>query len=215
MANTGTQLNYQELEEALSRLDSVDAVRVVNDGSKVAEVHVLAANSKTPKQVVRDVQSLAMAAYGATIDRRVISVVQIAPDSIKPAQDERPALHSIQEEPDGTRTTMKVTLAWQGEQHVGAASGPAAASARLRLIGEAALEAIESLLEGSPPLALDSIGVASIGMRKVLIAVVVGTTTKDAEEVGVGAAMSQEDDSDAAVRAVLDAINRRLPTLVG
>ena len=84
-------LNYQELEETLSRLDSVDAVRVVTEGERVAEVHILAATSKPPKQVVRDVQSLAMARYGTNIDRRVISVVQLAAQAMSAASSARAA----------------------------------------------------------------------------------------------------------------------------
>jgi len=206
-------LNYRELEESISRLDSVDAVRIVGDGDKVAEVHVLAAPSKAPKQVVRDVQSLAMARYGANIDRRVISVVQLAAEAFRNRTLERPALVSIKEEPEGNRTTILVTLAWQNGDHRGSATGPAATSARLRLIGEATLDALDKIFVNPPPLALDSIGTAAVGMRKVLIAVIVGATER-AEELAVGSALSAGDDGEAAVRAVLDALNRRLPALL-
>ena len=61
-------LNHRDLEESVSRLDTVDAVRIVSDGDKVTEVHIVAAPSKPAKQVVRDIQSLAMARFG--INRR-------------------------------------------------------------------------------------------------------------------------------------------------
>lgn len=207
-------LDFRELEETISRLESVDAVRIVGKGDTVSEVHILAAPSKPPKQVVRDVQSLAMARYGANIDRRVISVVQIAADALRNRTLERPALVAIREEPDGARTTLFVTLAWQNGDHTGTATGPSATSARLRLIGQATLDALDNIFVNPPPLALDSIGPAAVGMRTVLIAVVVGATDRD-EELAVGSALSQGDDGDAAVRAVLDALNRRLPALLG
>jgi hypothetical protein len=206
-------MNVRELEETLTRLDSVDAVRIVTEGDKVAEVHVLATPTKTAKQVVRDVQSLAMARFGANIDRRVISVVQISPEGATMQPSERPALVSIKEEPNGTRNTVHVTLAWQGDEHRGTASGPIASSARLRLIGEAAIRAIENLFEEAPALALDAVGTSSVGMRTVLIAVVVSSTDRG-EETSVGSALSHGDESEAAVRAVLDAINRRIPALM-
>lgn len=207
-------LDFRELEETISRLESVDAVRIVGKGDTVSEVHILAAPSKPPKQVVRDVQSLAMARYGVNIDRRVISVVQIAADALRNRTLERPALVAIREEPDGARTTLFVTLAWQNGDHTGTATGPSATSARLRLIGQATLDALDNIFVNPPPLALDSIGPAAVGMRTVLIAVVVGATDRD-EELAVGSALSQGDDGDAAVRAVLDALNRRLPALLG
>ena len=206
-------LNIEELEESLTRLDSVDAVRIVHEGDKVAEVHVLAAPSKPPKQVVRDVQSLAMARYGTTIDRRVISVVQITPDKIEHPTRQRPVLVGIREEPEGSRVTVNVTLGWQSEEYVGSAYGPNAASARLRLIGEATLHALEALYPAGPPLALDAIGPAGVGMRTVVVAVVVSSSSSHTEEIAVGAALSNEGDlGETAVRAVLDALNRRLPT---
>lgn len=204
-------LDVQELEETISRLESVDAVRIVVDGSDVSEVHVLAAPTKPAKQVVRDVQSLAMARYGTNIDRRVISVVQLS-GVVGGTTPERPALVRILEEPTGPRTTVHVTLSWKGMEHAGSASGPAAASARLRLVGEAALHALDHIYPDAPPLALDSIGAAGVGMRSVLIAIIVSSTSAG-EEVSVGSALSQGDDAEAAVRAVLDALNRRLPEL--
>lgn len=205
-------LNFQELEETLSRLDSVDAVRVVNEGDRVSEVHILAAASKPPKQVVRDVQSLAMARYGANIDRRVISVVQLAAQSVEAQATSRPRLVDIRDQADGPRTTVSVTLSWQTGEHTGTATGPIAASARPRLVGEAALEALDNLFVNLPPLVLDSIGIATVGMRRVAIAVVVGGTSQESE-MAVGSAIAGEDEAEAAVKAVLDALNRRLPTL--
>ncbi len=205
-------LSTQELEETLTQLDSVEALRIVMSGDRVTEVHVLAAPAKPPKQVVRDIQSLAMARYGTNIDRRVISVVQLGSNSVDLRTPERPALVRIQEQPQESRTTIHVTLEWQNSEHVGTATGPAAASARFRLIGEATLDAIEAIFTDTPPLGLDSIGIAAVGMRTVVIAVIVSAGKRD-EELVVGSALSSGDDASAAVRAVLDALNRRLPLM--
>ena len=205
-------MNHRQLEETLARLDSVDAVRVVTDGDRVSEVHVLAAPGKAAKQVVRDVQSLSMAKFGTNIDRRVISVVQIAPENIQLPDSERPSINAIHEAPDGPRTAVSVTLRWQGIEYVGKTTGPSAASARLRLLGEATLMAVEEMVEGAPPLALDAIGTSTVGMRRILLAVVVSSQGNE-EDVVVGASLSNGDDSEAAVRAVLDALNRRMPRM--
>lgn len=206
-------LDFEELEESLTRLESIDAVRVVSDYGKVVEVHVLAAGQKPAKQVVRDVQSLAMARYGENIDRRVISVVQLSPSSLSHDTPQRPVIVSVKEEPNGSRVTVSVTLGWQNEEHIGSAGGPAANAARLRLIGEATLNALEALYPTLPPLALDSIGESAVGMRTVVIAIVVTSLENHREELAVGAALSAGDVSETAARAVLDSLNRRLPSL--
>jgi len=200
-------MDIRELEETLARLPSINAVRLATDGSEVREVHVLASPEKAAKQVVRDVQTLALARFGIAIDRRVISVVQIGPERIGTDED-RPAIMGVHEIPEGSRTTVVVTLLWHGEEYVGTAAGPAAPSARLRLIGEAGLRAVEDII-GDQALALDAIGAPGIGMRKVIVSVVVSTGPQG-EEVVVGSALSQGDDSETAVRSVLDALNRRI-----
>ncbi|MCB1247444.1 MAG: hypothetical protein KDB69_09265, partial [Acidimicrobiia bacterium] len=156
-------VNFRELEESLTRLESVDAARIVHQGDTITEIHVIAASDKPTKQVARDVQSLAMARFGLPIDHRVISVVQINPHHIDLTDTTRAALCGVSESPNGTRTTIEVTLRHDDEEHVGTAIGPAVASTRLRLIGQATIDAVERTFDGTPPMALDSIARTQVG----------------------------------------------------
>lgn len=211
-------LNFHELEESISKLESVDAARIVSDSGRIAEVHIIAAGDKPAKQVVRDVQSLAMARYGTQIDRRVISVVHITADRI-PGYGEgdasRVQLVDISEQPSGTRTTHKVTLRFSDQDHTGSATGPAVPSARLRLIGEATIDAIEQTFDKIPPIALDAISVMPVGSQSVTAAVIVAAGLGGREDLTVGSALVSGDEAESAVRAVLDALNRRLARLSG
>lgn len=208
-------VNFKELEEGLTRLESVDAARVVNQGGTVTEVHVIAAADKPAKQVVRDVQSLAMARFGLSIDRRVISVVQISPHDLDLVTASRAALTRISETPNGTRTAIEVTLRHDDAEHIGSAVGPAVASARLRLVGEATIDAIERTFATMPPIALDAITVTAVGPRRVVVAITVSAGTTGGEDLSVGSAVSTGNDDDAAVKAVLNALNRRVSNLQG
>lgn len=205
-------VDFRELEETLCRLPAVDAVRIVHDRDRISEVHVLASPAKPAKQVVRDVQSLAMARFGVGIDRRAVSVVQLGEEKRRGEAD-RPVITSIKEYPEGPSTTVTVTLTWNGEQFGGSASGPAAASARMRIIGEATLRALEEVLGGGPPLALEAVATTSVGVRPVVVAQVVSMKGVE-EQVAVGSALVRGDEAEAVVRAVLDALNRRIPALM-
>jgi len=205
-------VDFKELEETLCRLPAVDAVRIVHDRDRINEVHVLASPAKPAKQVVRDVQSLAMARFGVGIDRRAVSVVQLGEEK-RTGEADRPVITSIKEYPEGPSTTVTVTLTWNSEQFSGSANGPAAASARLRIIGEATLRALEEVLGGGPPLALDAVASTSVGARPVIVAQVVSMKGVE-EEVAVGSALIRGDEAEAVVRAVLDALNRRIPALM-
>lgn len=71
-------VDFGEVERALCRIPEVSAARIVVDGAQQpVEVHILASPEKHAKQLVRDIQSVAMVSFGLDIDRRVISVVQL------------------------------------------------------------------------------------------------------------------------------------------
>jgi hypothetical protein len=206
-------VNFRELEENLTRMDSVDAARVVNQGSTITELHVIGAPDKPAKQIVRDVQSLAMARFGVSIDHRVISVVQIRPHEVDFLTGTRAALMRVGESPNGTRTTIEVTLRHEDEEFTGSATGPAVMSARHRLVGEATISAIEKTFPAMPPIALDAISLAPVGQSEVVVAVVVSANQRGTENLNVGAALVAHDTDDATVKAVLNALNRRLGNL--
>ncbi|HEY7703670.1 MAG TPA: hypothetical protein VID03_02445 [Acidimicrobiia bacterium] len=203
-------MKSRELEEKVRRLPGVEGVRVVVEGDDVTEVHVLATNGKPAKQVVRDVQSLAQAAFGTAIDRRVVSVVQLPEADL--AGGDRPMIEDVAERIDGSRMTATVTLAWHGEQIVGEAEGAASANTRLRLVAEATLDALRRALKEATAFDIVSVDVPTLGGRPIAIAQVV-MVADGIERLMVGSALSGVESPRSVVRAVLDALNRHIPEL--
>lgn len=198
-----------KLETAVRRLPGVEAARVVMSGREPVEVHVLAGPGKTAKQIVRDVQSLAQAVFGASIDRRIVSVVQLDDPELG---GHRPAIEDVSERIDGSHMEVSVNLSWQEHHLVGRANGPAAATTRLRLVAEATVAALAQALSENAAFAVAAVDTPKVGMREVAIAQVV--IVSDGEErLMVGSALVNGDASRAMVRAVLDALNRHIPGL--
>jgi hypothetical protein len=85
-----------DLEEALSRIQGVTAASVTTlaDGQPT-EIHVLASPDRHAKQIVRDVQSLAMAQFGLDLDHRIVSVVQLDPVVVAAAVQPAPSSVSL------------------------------------------------------------------------------------------------------------------------
>lgn len=198
------------LQAKLSRLDGVEAVRVVGNDSRLDEIHVLARRNKPAKQVVRDVQSLAAAVFDIEVDRRIVSVVQLSDGDL--TMGDRPAIVDIAETTDGSRSTVRVTLDWHNDQLVGETTGAAANATRSRLVAEAVLGALGQALHAEASFAVASVDVASLGSRRVAIAQIV-LVTSQTERLMVGSSLVDEDESRAVVRAVLDALNRVVPDL--
>ncbi len=203
-------MDASTLEHALKRIPGVEAVRVVMNGSSPAEVHVITIPGKPPKQVVRDVQSVALASLGAQVDRRIVSVVQIDQDDI--GGSDRPVVDDVAEEIDGSRMTISVTLTWHDEHLVGRATGPAASTTRLRLVAEAAISALELALQEDAAFAISSVDTLQVGGHTVAVAVIV-IVADGRERLVSGSAIVGPDPSKAMVRAVLDGLNRQVPNL--
>lgn len=198
------------LQEKISRIDGVEAARIVAGNGHIEEIHVLARRNKPPKQVVRDVQSLSQALFGEEIDRRVVSVVQL--DDADLEVGIRPALIDVSEVLDGSRAEVSVTLRWQNEIFTGTSRGAAAMTTRPRQIAEATLEAIRQAIHRESALAVSSMDIPVLGSRKVAVAQVV-VVTEATERHLIGCAYVEDEESRAVVRAVLDALNRVLPEL--
>jgi hypothetical protein len=204
------KMDLNALQDKISRIDGVEAARIVAGNGHIVEIHVLARRNKPAKQLVRDVQSLSQALFGEEIDRRVVSVVQLADSDFEGGF--RPALIDVGEVLDGSRAEVTVTLRWDSDLFTGAAKGAAATSTRPRQIAEATLEAIRQAIHREAAVAVASMDIPVLGSRKVAVAQVV-VVTEATERNLIGCAYVEDEESRAVVRAVLDALNRVLPEL--
>ena len=117
-----------ELDKLISRLSGVLAARtVVNDQNEIVEIHILSDMSKSPKQLVRDVQSAAMSVYGLDIDYKLISVAQVNSNMVVPAanQESRLQIRRITVSLDSFSVETTVTLELGDKQFEGSSRTPA------------------------------------------------------------------------------------------
>ena len=212
-----------ELEDSLRQISGITAASVVTGPDAVpTEVHVLASPGKPAKQVVRDVQSMALARFDIDIDHRIVSVVLIgndpadsvaAPTSTDDqAHDEvtiiRPAISAIMVRSGGGITEASVTLAAGDQLFEGKAQGPAGHSHRSRIVAIATLDALDDLLGRTCE--VESASVVSTGSREVALSVLTLMVPRTGEQVLTGCALVRGDDADAVARSVLAALNRQL-----
>ena len=206
-----------ELERELCRLPEVSAARVVTDDiGRTTEVHILASGAKHAKQVVRDVQSVALASFGIELDRRIVSVVQLNGDgahlleSAAPIELNRAVLVNVTAETNGLRSLVRVTLGRGDEESIGFAEGSVASTSRNRLIAVATIDALRQLQKAAECLDVDSAQVERVGIHDVAIVTVVFVMPPAEQMLSGSAIVRDHQDAEAIVRAVLDATNRRL-----
>lgn len=207
-----------DVEAELCRLPDVVAARIVTDGiGRPVEVHVLAHTGKHAKQVVRDVQSVALASFGLDLDRRIVSVVQLGPDddaaagALAPNAVARPRIMAVDSHASGSRMTVRVSLRLDDDEATGYAEGSVAAATRPRLVAAATIDALEQLAAVH---SVDVEAAESVRVGTDDLAIVTLVSVSPPYELRLcGSAIIRQHADDAVVRAVLDAVNRRLPFL--
>jgi hypothetical protein len=220
----GVEDEVLQLERELCRLPEISAARVVTDeNGRPIEVHILADTAKHAKQVVRDVQSVALASFGIEIDRRIVSVVQLGnaangnghTEPVEEATPEfRPVLVNSTAEVSGLRSLVRVTLAQGEHEAVGFAEGSIATTARHRLVASATVDALRQLETAAECIDVDSAQIVRVGAHDVAIVTLVFVLPPSEQLVAGSAIVRDHAEAETVVRAVLDATNRRLPALV-
>jgi hypothetical protein len=205
-----------EIETALSQVAEIRAARIVSsDAGVIQEIHILADPSKSPKQLVRDIESTIMAQFGIPIDHKKVSIAQLGRESIAESTEDstqlhaRARIHSVHTDVMGVRAVATVTLELEGELYSGTAEGPASTTGRRRLVGQAALNAVEKYTNGTFSFALEDVALVTLGRERVAVSVVI-LVTPLGEQALAGSALARQSENDSLVRATLDAINRRL-----
>jgi len=213
-------LDVQAIESEITRLPEIVACRIVADPlGRPLEVHVLAHPGKHPKQVVRDIQSVALASFGVEIDRRIVSVVQLGPtgaDGPETAKAPlaRVSVGGIQSQLEGKRATIRVALSSGSVEATGFAEGSIAAATRLRLVATATLDALRQLHRAAEDIEVEDASLGKVGSQDIVAVALVHVDPPHEYEL-VGTALARQAPDVATVRAVLDAVNRRISHLSG
>ena len=206
-------IDLTEVEREICRLPDVSIARLVGEADgRVSEVHIVAQPGKHPKQIVRDVQSIALASFGLDIDRRVISVVQLGGNVLPEhaAAEIRASIVAITAEANGLRSLVRVTLARDEDEAVGFAEGSIATTARHRLVATATVDALRQLEPSAECIDVDHAQIVRIGAHDIAVVTIVFVVPPAEQLVSGSAIVRPQQEADAVARAVLDATNRRL-----
>lgn len=217
------EIDLIAIEQELCRIPEIRATRIVEEGGRPVEVHVLATPDKGAKQLVRDIQSVAMASFGVDLDRRIISVVQLE-DGIAPSihgTDERATdqsgprivVDSVNATKNGLDASVEVVLLSGESRAIGRAEGSVATSATLRLVAQATLTALRQLEGNATRVDIETASVVRFGDRAIAVVSAVLVVPPYEEIVSGSAIVRLAGEHDAMARAVLDATNRRLHQL--
>lgn len=215
MSEDEIRVDTEEIERLIVGLPSVLACHVaVNDWGGIEEVHIIANSARAPKLVVRDVESALLAKWRLRIDHKRISVAQVSEASETAETLPRLVIAAFQMDLDTVHgvATATVHLEPSGEEEVryrGEWKGRYVPSQYYQAMAMAAVEAV-NLVPGVEPFALIDVKTEAFAGRPVVMVAVSRLNPRRREEVLVGAVVDRGDGQEAAVRAVLDAVNRKI-----
>ncbi len=213
----------EEWRALLHRLPGVFAagIRTNGDGA-INEIHVLASNSRNPKQMSRDIQSALLAAFNLEVDHRIISIAQLSGDPTDAVGAQPSEAFNARLRYKGSsftaeegRYTVRVTLANNGKEYTGTATCRDSAPLRLRAIADATISAVHGYVGVHDLYTLVAVQTVETAAAPVAISLVefngeqegcllVGAAESVVNEVAVGV-----------VKATLDALNRSIGRYTG
>jgi len=208
------KFEIEECERLLGQVRDVVSARIVaDDDGTIREIHLLAGDNRSPKQIVRDIESLFMAHFGLNIDHKKISIAQLNGGEAKKADEKRLRFLGLSFSSAGPKAEVKVNLQYGDGQFEGVFTGPRSRHNTLRLIASATLSAIEQCINSELFFTVDDVAVSRVGKNDV-VNVAITVLNQNGEDILVGSALINSDERDAAARAVLSALNRRFPYIV-
>jgi hypothetical protein len=211
-----------EIDRLLETLTGVvrARVRLSPEGDSFTEIHILSDGATPPKQIVRNIETLLQTAFNTKIDHRVVSIAVLkegagargdepvlaaAPKPVSRPRVVFRRLRVVQDEP--YKCTAYVELALGDVIFEGTHRDTDTPRARLYAAARAVIEALEYLTEKEIALYLAGLDFLHVFQRDILVVLVEGRRHRQHIRM-MGTAVIDDDPQEAAVRAVLDAVNR-------
>src|SRR5574340_1055985 len=215
MADLPNRAATESVQQIITRLRGVISARVVSDErGGLTEIHVVADESRHPKQVSRDIESALLSELGLRIDHRIVSIAQMR-GGREPVPDIRLKFLGIDYSLDRTTARARVTVGNGEDSFSGTASSTISAELdQEKLVARAALEAVEEFLRASgtasdtPVFELRDFSKLSGNGQAMVVATVRMLGSRRDEDL-LGSALVRDDPWRASACAVLDALNRR------
>ena len=174
-------------------------------------------------QVATSVGRLLREKFGLGVDAERVQIVEDADMPAPVAQGgahvpeqrvaSRPTISRMQLVSSGLDVTACVTLTSGATTTIGESRGTASQSGVQRAVANATLRAVEELLDGGVRFELDHLEVQQLGSERTVVVALTMLSSAGSERL-MGAAVVREDVRQAVIRGTLDALNRRVETLL-
>lgn len=207
--NEGTAGGHfcRAIEEVARRVRGVLAVRVIGDEQEVAEIHILANRERTPKQLVRDVESALLLHLGVSVDYKKISVLQVEPEGLVAGTNPvYPRLTAIRTGSASGQWVAEVELLLNNKVYTYKASCPMTQRNRLRVVAMAVARVLDNFFGPGTALMVEDVFEVEVAHRRAVVVGVDLAPEGGNEEKLIGCAYVETTLDEAVAQATLRAI---------
>ncbi len=200
----------EKLRERISQLEGVLAVNVTqyNDGD-ISEVHVLSDETRNPKRLVRDIETVLQVETGTPFDHKKISIAQINREKHNGEPLDRIEIIGVYLRPKEPVCTIE--LKYREEEYSYKYHGDELDEPQ-EIVLKALTRAVEVFIK--PPFRIKIKDVQETLMREKVVVIILQLKWKQGEEVMVGASLVDENIPLALAKAFFHALNRKLNTVM-
>ncbi len=203
---------FEEMEYFLNSIKSVISSKVIIDSNnEICEIHVLSDNSRHSKQIARDIRTALLSKFNTDVDYKIISVAQID-RNISFNSDFRLLYEGYTNETTSDRIRIITKLTWDNKEFLGIAEGIKSEKQSLVVAAKSTLDAIKQAIDFDCFIIEDIQYARIAGEDAMLVAITHISNGK--EEILVGASIVENNKIDAAIKATLNSINRKICLLI-
>lgn len=201
-------MNFEEVEYFLANIKSVLSCKIITDSNNnITEIHVISDSSRHSKQIVRDIRTAMLSHFNLDVDYKIISVAQIN-KNISVTSDFRLLYEGYTNETNSERIKIQAKLSWDEKEFIGEAEGIKSDKNTLMVAAHSTLNAIKKAIE-LDCLIVDDIQSAKVAGKEVMLAAIT-YIDHGRETVLIGSAIINNNKIDSAIKATLNAINRKI-----
>jgi hypothetical protein len=215
--------DHRDIVAALREVPGVAEADVEPDGDQgLGLLRLGLAPGVDEVEVASAVGRLLRERFGLGVDAERVQLVEdmeagLDDPEIEPEDEDvdrfRPTIRRMHIISSGLQVVAEVTLGVGERTALGHAEGTATQSGVQRAVATATLRAVEDLLGGRARFELDLVEMAPTGRDRAVLVAVTMLSNSGSEKL-TGAANVREDVRQAAIRATLDALNRRVEHMV-
>jgi hypothetical protein len=200
-------MNFLEFEELINKIEGVINSKIIVSEGDITEIHVLANTLKSPKQLVRDIESMLLASHNYRIDRNKVSIAQIRTDVKRAINRIKFSGVVIKTQDNTVECTVKLTH--EDQEHEITQIGIKTESNKRKVIAGATIKVVEKILGQSYIFDLQDVIITNSNDIE-FVSVLVNMVTSGRYEILVGSTVVKSDINEAIAKAALDAVNRRI-----